>query len=121
MATVLVVDDEPSVAEIVVLALEDAGFRVVSASDGAEALDRLAEIKPDLIITDYMMPRLDGPGFIKQVHKIPDYRQVPIIVMSAVAVPSLNDLDSGSVRYLRKPFRLATVLAVVKDILGDKH
>ncbi len=80
---ILVVDDSMLIRHTVCRFLEERGFVVESATNGAEALDVLSAITPDLIITDLSMPKLDGSGLITEFKKRPDHRATPIIVLAA--------------------------------------
>src|SRR5436190_5778708 len=80
--TVLVVDDEPDVRNTVAMILEDEGYRVVTARDGREALNKVRSQLPDAILLDLMMPVLDGAGFLRECRANPECRRVPVLVMS---------------------------------------
>ena len=86
---VLVVDDSTTVRKFVAASLNMKGFRVVTAADGVEALERMPAEKFDLIITDLNMPDMDGFEFIRTLRETPEYREIPIIVLS-----SMNDLKN---------------------------
>lgn len=102
MKRVLVVDDEFDLAEAAQLILEAEGYEVITAGDGLEALHRLEEHQPDLVLTDMMMPRLDGRGMIEQMQAHPRWREIPVVLMSAVR-PAL---PAGTRSFLKKPFDL---------------
>lgn len=118
MKTILVVDDEFGIAEVLVLALEDEGYRVFSASDGSQGLDRLVEIRPDLVLLDFMMPRMDGPALAGRLRTDPAYRHIPIIMMSAVSETALRERFQDYTAFIRKPFRVRAVLDLVARVLG---
>ena len=80
---VLVVDDSATVRKFVAASLNMKGFRVVTAADGVEALERMPAEKFDLIITDLNMPDMDGFEFIRTLRETPEYRDIPIIVLSS--------------------------------------
>src|SRR5580704_12613269 len=82
--TILVVDDEFGILEVLEAILSDAGFKVISAMNGQEAMALLQEEVPDLVIVDFMMPLLDGAGVIKAMRADPKLASVPVIVISAV-------------------------------------
>ena len=88
MAVVLVAEDEWVIALTYEDALGAAGHEVVSAADGRAALTRAAERRFDLVLTDYMMPRLDGLGFLRELRRLPGYAAVPAIL--ATAIPPAN-------------------------------
>lgn len=114
--TILVVEDEPSLADIVCLMLEMAGYAVAVAGDGREALGRLAEARYDLVLSDMMMPFLDGLGLAAAMHADPALRAIPLILMSALhRSPALAVPHAA---FLRKPFEYQQLLATVARALG---
>ena len=115
MGTVLVVDDEPIILELLVELLGDEGHATLAARDGAAAREILERTVPDLVITDAMMPRLDGPGLVRWMRGQPGLRGVPAIVLSAVA--RIDTAEWDGVAFLAKPFDLATLLAAVAAAL----
>lgn len=118
MKTILIVDDEFGFADIVSDLLIDDGFQVLSADDGLEALDVLTGETPDLILRDFMMPRLGGAGVLAAMAADPRLRDIPVIVMSALDESSIAGRCTGYVAYLAKPFRAAKLLEVVRRTLG---
>ena len=102
---VLVVDDSATVRKFVAAALNMKGFRVITASDGIEALERMPSEKFDLIITDLNMPDMDGYELIKSIRETPEYRDIPIIVLSSMTDLKNKDLamESGALAFLEKP------------------
>jgi CheY-like chemotaxis protein len=112
---ILVVDDEPTIREMVAEVLESEGYPVVTAANGSQALDVVAEHPPSLIILDLWMPVLDGPGFAREL----DARgfDVPIVVMTAsyLAKPIASDIGARGV--LRKPFDLSELLHAVEALV----
>ena len=79
---ILVVDDEPDITEMYQMLLEMHGYLVSTANNGVEALDRVSEAEPDLILSDCMMPKMDGIEFIRRARQIPELASIPIILMS---------------------------------------
>ena len=118
MLTILVVEDEFGVAEVVMTALEDEGYRVVLAANGRQALDRLSEAQPDLIIADFMMPIMDGAAMGKAVRSSPEFKDVPFIMTSAVSEASVRERWDGFQAFLRKPFRIQELLDAVTRVIG---
>lgn len=121
MAVILVVDDEFGVAEILRSILEDEGHRVITAINGRAALERIAEERPDLVMTDYMMPIMDGPTLLTRVAAMKAMDGVGLVLMSGL--PEENIITGGA-RYdafLRKPFRIGEVLNVVEQGLAARH
>ena len=120
MKKILVVEDEPSFSEIISVILEDQGYRVFMAANGREALGALADIMPDLIITDFMMPFIDGATFTKEVRAMTSHQSVPIIIMSALPEIAVRQRFSDYQAFLQKPFFEATLLDAVSRVLTRK-
>src|SRR5690242_13837415 len=91
MKTILVVDDEYAMVEALSALLADEGYRVVAAANGEEALARLADSSPDLVLLDVMMPRLDGREVLRTMRAEPAFARVAVIMMSAAARPLGKD------------------------------
>jgi CheY-like chemotaxis protein len=117
MKTILVVDDEFGIAEALSSTLTDEGYRVFTAANGKQGWTMLAEVKPDLVIVDYMMPIWSGPRMIEAMREDPSSANIPVIMMSAVARPEATTTD-GYAAYLRKPFDLDTLLEIVAKLLS---
>jgi CheY-like chemotaxis protein len=115
--TILVVDDEFGAVEVVTAALEDEGYRVLSAANGRLGLERLANNTIDLAIVDYMMPLMDGIQMAQLMRENPTLRDVPIIMISAVGEAQVRGKFEGYQAFLRKPFRIATLLDTVRKVL----
>jgi CheY-like chemotaxis protein len=122
MKTILVVDDEYALVESLVELLQDEGYRAVSAANGLDALDRLREAKPDLILTDNMMPIADGKEFVSAVRGLDEYRATPVVMMSSAPKEvSLAPGPKGAVEasaFLAKPFSLENLLELVEELIG---
>ena len=121
MTTILVVDDEPSIVELVRFTLEDADVRVVEASDGVEALLLARRVKPDLVLLDVQMPRLDGLEVCRQLRREPDFTRTPIIMLTAAGQQAdrTRGLGAGADEYLTKPFSPLALLALVEALLPE--
>ena len=117
MQTILVVDDELGAIEVVATALEDEGFRVLSAANGRHGLEKLAEGQVDLAVIDFMMPLLDGAAMGRAMKENPMLRTIPIVMMSAVGESLVRERFDGYTAFLRKPFRINTLLDVVRRVL----
>ena len=109
--SVLVVDDDPYLLEVIMLALSDAGYRVRQATDGMNALREIETAAPDLVLSDIRMPRLNGLGLVE--HLVRRQIDVPVILMSAAH----NVPDSNGVPFIAKPFSLDDLLDQVDDVL----
>jgi CheY-like chemotaxis protein len=116
--TVLVVDDEFGTVEVLVAALEDEGYRVLTAANGRRALERIEENKPDLIVSDFMMPLMDGAALVQALHSNPEYRDIPVIMMSAAPEAALRRRMDGYEAFLRKPFRVPALLELIAAIFS---
>ncbi len=116
MATILVVEDEPSIAEIVALYLERAGFSVRTAADGQEALDESARWLPDLIVLDLMLPRIDGYEVLRRLRTTSD---TPVIMLTArkTEVDRIAGLELGADDYVVKPFSAQELVSRVRAVL----
>jgi DNA-binding response OmpR family regulator len=121
---VLVVDDEADIRNFLRLALAEAGFDVVTAADGLEAMDKVKEQKPDLISLDLVMPKRSGARFYRELNKNKDYASIPIIIVTGHARDDMGKADlkeltmSGPGIYLEKPVRPDNYVAAVKKLLG---
>lgn len=118
MKTVLVVDDEFSIVMLLAAVLEDEGYRVITAANGRQALERMAENKPDLIISDFMMPILDGAALGRTVRDDPAYRNIPMIMTSGLSESVIRERFQEYNAYLRKPFFELALLKVISEVLA---
>jgi diguanylate cyclase (GGDEF)-like protein len=117
--TVLVVDDDPDVARFVEVNLRSAGYEVTVASNGEEGLERAIELRPDLVLLDVMMPKLDGFEVAQRLRRDPRTSSSSIIMLTAKALSSdkVLGLSSGADDYIIKPFDPVELLARVKGTL----
>jgi CheY-like chemotaxis protein len=119
MATILVVEDEFGIAEVLASALTDAGHNVLTAINGRHGLERLKESQPELVLLDFMMPVLDGPAMVRAMRTDPAARAVPIIIMSSLPESVIAEAVSGMYNgFIRKPFRLRVVNEMVNRLLN---
>ena len=110
--TALVVDDDPSIRAMLALVLEDEGFRVETAANGAEALASLRANPPSGILLDMMMPVMDGAAFLRAWRSEAPHRRVPVVVMSANCTAG-EALGLGAVAFVAKPFDINQLVHVV--------
>src|SRR5881296_1324721 len=117
--TILVVDDDPDIARFVEVNLRSAGYEVAVASDGEQALARAGEIRPDLVLLDVMMPRIDGFEVAQRLRRSPQTANTSIIMLTAKALSAdkVTGLQSGADDYIIKPFDPIELLARVKGTL----
>ncbi|WP_122664303.1 MULTISPECIES: response regulator [Pseudomonas syringae group] len=116
---VLVVDDSSSVRQVVGIALKSAGYDVIEASDGRDALSKLNGQKVHLIISDVNMPNMDGITFVKEVKKLPNYKFTPIIMLTTESQESkkMEGQAAGAKAWVVKPFQPAQMLAAVSKLI----
>jgi CheY-like chemotaxis protein len=120
MQTVLIVDDEFGVAEVLQSILEDEGYRVVTAINGKQGMVRLAEVAPDLVMLDYMMPIMDGTKTLQAIRQQEGGADLPVIMMSSLDEATVRDTTTLYTQFLRKPFRAAHVVALVAKLLAHR-
>jgi CheY-like chemotaxis protein len=120
MQTVLIIDDEFGIVEALRALLTDEGYLTYSAADGKQGLAKLDEAKPDVILLDFMMPVIDGCGFLQALRADPAWRQVPVILMSAVPEPAVRERcgDTFSA-FLHKPFNVDDLLQLLRALPGQ--
>jgi DNA-binding response OmpR family regulator len=123
---ILIVDDEPINLEFFDVMLSNLGFKIEKAADGEEALQKVAETDPDLIILDNIMPRLTGwevTKKLKQDKEFRKYRQTPIIMFSAMdeVKDKIGGLELGVDDYITKPFNFSEVLARIRAVLRNRE
>ena len=118
--TVVYVEDEPAVQRLVSFWLEDAGYRVLVAGDGAEGLELIREAMPDLVVTDALMPVLTGDELVELLQKDEDLKAIPIIMATAAASPlRVRKMTAmGCKAVVAKPMEEETFLEAVRDALG---
>ncbi|MEK7202161.1 MAG: response regulator [Patescibacteria group bacterium] len=115
---ILVADDERNIVLLVKVNLERQGYDVITAADGEECLDRVRSEKPDLIVLDIFMPKLDGFGVLKAIREAPDTADLPVIILSQEDEDRVSSGDRVDM-YIPKPFDPRDLIALVKSILGD--
>lgn len=113
MRTVLVVDDEFGVAEVLEAVLQDEGYRVATAINGRQGLDRALEWTPDLILLDLMMPIMGGAATLEALQANPALSRIPVVLMSSLDEEAVRETCRGYRAFLRKPFRMAEVLSLL--------
>jgi two-component system, chemotaxis family, chemotaxis protein CheY len=118
--TIMTVDDSASIRQAVTLTLTQAGYDVVQASDGKDAVMKLSGSPVKLVLTDLNMPNMDGIGLIKWIRSQPSYRFVPVIMLTTESQESKKQEGkaAGATGWIIKPFKPEQLVAVVKKVLG---
>lgn len=118
---ILACDDEKHIVRLVQVNLERAGYQVVTANDGKEALQKVEEEVPDLVVLDVMMPYMDGFEVLQNLRRNPSTRDIPVIMLTAKAQDAdvFKGWQSGVDCYLTKPFNPMELLSFVKRIFDS--
>lgn len=117
MKTILVVDDEFGFAEALSSILADDGFRVFIAVNGQQALERIPELRPQLIVLDFMMPVMSGPATLEALRSNPETAKLPIIMVSGVEEDTVRKYATAYNAFLRKPFRVHELMRTVHELI----
>lgn len=117
--TIITVDDSPSVRQMVGFTLQRAGYSVVEACDGRDALDKLARNPAHMVIADLNMPNMDGLDLIRHLRREPNYRYVPIIMLTTESEGAKKQAgrEAGATGWIVKPFTPEQLVAVVAKVL----
>jgi adenylate cyclase len=118
--TILLVDDEYASLEAFALLLAKEGYQISTASDGEEALVRMREKRPDLVISDYWMPKMDGLELCRRMQEDVSLRSIPLLLMTA-ALDSEIPRIRGLVGVLPKPIPYLGVLMTIRELLAEKR
>lgn len=118
---ILIADDRPSSRELLRLVLERAGYEVIDAEDGKQAVERARSTPPDLILLDLQMPQLDGYGALAELRHDPRFAQLPILALTASAMRGDREkiLAAGFTDYLAKPASPEVLREAVARLLGS--
>ena len=121
MTKILVAEDERDIRELISFTLRFAGFEIETAMNGVQAVEKAAQIKPDLILLDVRMPKMTGYEACRVLRKMPEMRKIPIVFLSAKGQESeINEgLDTGATEYILKPFAPDELIQQVKRILAE--
>jgi CheY-like chemotaxis protein len=119
--TILLVEDTQEVTMMIKDYLELAGYKVVTAQDGVDAIVQAKLIRPDLILMDVQMPRMDGMEATRKLRSEPDFRSTPIIALTALAMPNDRErcLEAGMDEYISKPVNLKALIKIMQSCLLD--
>jgi DNA-binding response OmpR family regulator len=120
---ILVADDEIYIVHILEFTLTMEGYEVLTAADGEEALRRVENDRPDLVVLDIMMPKMDGYEVLRRMRADQDSRQTPVILLSAKGRPIDREtgLDTGADDYIVKPFSPRRLLEKIQDLLDRER
>ncbi len=118
---VLVVDDEPDVLLLCRVNLEFEGYEVMEASDGVEAMSRVRERRPDVVLLDVMMPRMDGWQVLSELKSDDELKDIPVVMLTAKVQDQdqIRGWSSGASEYITKPFSPLSLSQVLEDVLAD--
>ena len=118
--TIMTVDDSASVRQMVSFTLRDAGYGVIEAGDGKDALAKLAGAPVNMVITDLNMPNMDGIELIRNIRSDPSRRFIPIVMLTTESQAEKKQAGkaAGATGWIVKPFKPEQLLAVVKKVLG---
>jgi DNA-binding response OmpR family regulator len=121
-AVVLVADDDADILELVAFRLERAGYEVVAARDGEEALKQAVELQPDLAVLDVMMPKLNGYEVTQELRRTDATHAMPVILLTARVQEAdiTRGFDAGADDYIKKPFSPQELRARVQAVLGRR-
>ncbi len=116
---ILIVEDEAPLVTMLRYNLERQGFRVDEATDGQEAITKIAETRPDLVLLDWMLPAMSGIEVCRQIRRRPGTRDLPVIMVTARAeeADTVRGLNTGADDYITKPFTIDTLLARIRALL----
>ncbi|MCK0163518.1 MULTISPECIES: response regulator [unclassified Marinobacter] len=121
---ILMVEDEPDIRTVAELALEAiGGFELTACESGQQALEKIEECRPQLIVLDVMMPCMDGPATLQAIRALPDYAKVPAVFMTAKV--QSNEVQSylalGAAGVIPKPFDPLTLADQIREIWNEAH
>jgi two-component system chemotaxis response regulator CheY len=116
---ILAVDDSASMRQMVLLTLRVAGYDVVQACDGVEALELARRGAVDLVLTDVHMPRMDGIALVRELRALPDYQFVPMLVLTTESSPEkkMEGKRAGATGWIVKPFNPPQLLATIARVI----
>ena len=120
---ILVVDDEIYIVHILEFTLTMEGYEVITAADGEEALRKVETDRPDLVVLDIMMPRMDGYEVCRRLREDAETRELPVILLSARGRPIDREagIEVGANDYIVKPFSPRRLLEKIRDLLDTQH
>lgn len=116
---IMTADDSASVRQMVSFTLKQAGYEVIEATDGRDAVSKLSNTRIDMLIADLNMPNLDGIGLVTEIRRMPDHKFIPIVILTTESQEAKKNEGraAGASGWIVKPFRPDQLLAVVKKVL----
>ncbi len=122
-ARILVVEDNPMNMKVVLMTLKRYGYTLLEAVDGEQALEMATREKPDLILMDIQLPKMDGMEVTRRLRQMPDFKQTPIIALSAYAMKGDREkgMEAGFDDYLSKPVNTRELPKVIEDMLSSRR
>ena len=119
MQSILAVDDSPSMRKMVSFTLSGAGYKVVEASDGVDALEKAQKEQVDLVLADQNMPRLDGIGLTRKLRQDPRYQNTPILILTTESSDQMKQAGraAGATGWLVKPFDPNRLIEVIQKVI----
>lgn len=119
---ILVVDDDPFIVNLIVYNLEQEGYNVIQATNGLEALEKARREKPDLIVLDIMLPKMDGYKVSRILKFDKNYKDIPVLMLTAKAqdVDRQTGMETGADVYMTKPFEPEALVKKVKALLTKR-
>ncbi|MBB6051485.1 response regulator transcription factor [Armatimonas rosea] len=123
MARILAVDDEPNIVRLIQVNLERMGYTVETANNGVQALEKIRANRPDLVVSDVMMPEMDGFELLSSIRRDPALETLPVIMLTAKTQDKdvLSGYSRGADMYLTKPFNPMELISFVKRILQTSN
>ena len=120
MASILAVDDSASMRQMVSFTLKGAGYDVIEAVDGVDALNKAKQKSVNLVITDVNMPNMDGIALIAELRKLPSYKFTPLLMLTTESAPEKKQAGkaAGATGWIVKPFNPEQLVATIKKVLG---
>ena len=119
--TIFVIDDDLGMQLVLEIALKDAGYDLVMASDGMQGIERLGTLQPDLVISDVMMPQLDGVQVFNLLKQRLQDQGIPIIIMTALSrKPWFADMEAEGAIIIQKPFEVDHLLDLIRLLLDEE-
>ena len=123
MKTILIVDDNPEVQEVISTYIKNyTEYKPIAAEDGESALDIIRMNKPDLVLIDILLPRIGGIALYKDLRKMPDVKDTPVIFMSGAMIDKVfqdEGIEMGAVDYITKPIDFKYLIEKIKSVLGE--